>query len=133
MRSRRLTPQAGYRPDSKAARQQAQGRRPWEDPGIELTKTTEGAYLSSDPNVRGAPPLWGKPIVASTAMPLDRFLVGDFQSAATLFDRELPVLDVGTAEDDFLRNLVRLRLEERISLAVQLPGALITGDFGLGA
>ncbi len=101
--------------------------------GIELTKTTDGDYLGVNPHVSNVRTLWGRPVVVSTAMMVDKFLVGDFRTAAVLYDREDPVLDVGTVDDQFIRNLVTLRMEERISLALQLPGALITGDFGLVA
>jgi len=58
------------------------------------------------------------------------FLVGDFQRAATLYDRQDPTLDIATQDqDDFLRNLLKLRMELRLSLTVELPGALVTGEF----
>jgi HK97 family phage major capsid protein len=96
---------------------------------IDLLKTTDGSYIKSDPTAGGVRTIWGVPAVVTPAMAANTFLVGDFTLAATLFDRSAPILDIGVANDDFIRNLVRLRLEERISLAVTLPKALVTGTF----
>lgn len=58
------------------------------------------------------------------------FLAGDFAQAAILIDREAPRLDIAFEDqDDFVKNLCKLRVEERVGLAVQLPGALIAGAF----
>lgn len=96
---------------------------------IELLKDSTGAYLRSDPQVSNVRTLWGKPAVVTTAMQAGKFLVGDFRTAATLYDREPPTLETGWTADDFIRNLVVFRMEERISLALQLPGALVGGPF----
>jgi HK97 family phage major capsid protein len=51
--------------------------------------------------------LWGRPVVVTTAQTASTFLVGDFQKAATLYDRLDPTLDIATQDqDDFLRNLL---------------------------
>lgn len=101
---------------------------------IELMKTTDTAYLLANPKENGARVLWGLPVVTTAAMTIDKFLVGDFPTAAILFDRQEPTLDIAfTDQDDFVRNLVKLRVEERVGLAVTLPGALVKGDFGLVA
>lgn len=98
---------------------------------IELLKTSDGAYLKANPNEGNARVLWGLPVVTTTAMTQDKFLVGDFNQAAVIFDRQNPTLDIATQDqDDFVKNLVKLRVEERLALAVQLPGALVKGDFG---
>ncbi|WP_422085406.1 phage major capsid protein [Variovorax sp.] len=96
---------------------------------IELLKNDDGDYLKADPSSANPRTLWGRPVVTTTAMTVDTFLVGDFATAATLYDREDLVLDIATQDqDDFIRNLVKLRMEERVSLAVQLPGAMVKGD-----
>jgi HK97 family phage major capsid protein len=98
---------------------------------IELMKTTEGAYLFA--NVQGTvqPRLWGLPVVATPAMTIDKFLVGDFQRGATLYDRMgIEVLISTENADDFEKNLATMRAEERLALAVKRPAAFIYGDFG---
>ena len=98
--------------------------------GIELTKTTEGAYIFANPLQLAGPRLWSKPVVSTVAMTIDKFLVGGFK-LQTLYDRMQPeVLISSENADDFEKNLYTMRCEERLALAVKRPGALIRGDFG---
>lgn len=98
--------------------------------GIELTKTTDGAYVFANPTNLAGPRLWGKPVVATVAMTIDKFLVGGFK-LQTLYDRMEPeVLIASENVDDFEKNLYTMRCEERVALAIKKPGALIYGDFG---
>lgn len=97
---------------------------------IDLMKIADGSYLKSDPAVANVRTLWGRPVVTTTAMTVGTFLTGDFAAAATLYDRQDPTLDIATQDqDDFVRNLIKMRMEERVSMALQLPGALIKGTF----
>lgn len=70
------------------------------------------------------------PVVATQAMTVDKFLVGSFASAGTLYDRWQPRVEVGYENDDFTKNLVTVLAEERIALAVKWGEALTYGDFG---
>lgn len=97
---------------------------------IELTKTTEGAYLFANPTGIAGPVLWGRPVVATQAMTVDEFLVGAFKLGAQYFDREDANVVIATEnEDDFVNNLITIRAEERIGLAVYRPEAFIKGTF----
>jgi len=97
---------------------------------IELTKTGEGAYVFANPTALAGPRLWGKPVVSTVAMTIDKFLVGGFK-LQTLYDRMEPeVLIASENVDDFEKNLYTMRCEERLALAIKKPGALIFGDFG---
>lgn len=97
--------------------------------GIELLKTTDGAYLWANPNGNnGNASLWGRPVVSTAAMTQGRFLVGDFRAHAQIFDRQDANLAIATENvDDFERNLVTLRVEERLALAVYRPQAFVKG------
>ena len=98
---------------------------------IRLLKDADGKYLLGDPGANVAPLLFGLPVVATTSMAIDKFLVGDFQQAATLYDRWTPRVEVSTEHADFFtRNLVAILAEERIGLAVKQALALTYGDFG---
>ncbi|MBB5684306.1 phage major capsid protein [Sphingobium boeckii] len=97
---------------------------------IELTKDTAGGYIFANPQQLAGPRLWAKPVVATPAMTIDKFLVGGFK-LQTLYDRMAPeVLIASENSDDFEKNLYTMRCEERVALAVKKPGALIYGDFG---
>lgn len=101
---------------------------------IELTKTTDGAYLFASPQGTVENRMWGLPVVDTPAMDIDKFLVGNFQIGATLYDRMgVEVLISTENADDFEKNLATMRCEERLALAVKRPAAFIYGDFGLVA
>lgn len=100
----------------------------WEE--IELTKTDEGAYIWANPRGLLGPTLWGLPVIDTTAVEEGEFLVGNFQMAAMLWDREDAVVDISTEDrDNFIKNMVTIRAEERLALEVSRPEALIYGDF----
>lgn len=97
---------------------------------IELTKTSDNAYLFATPRGLAAPGLWGRPVVATQSMDAGDFLVGNFTQAASGWDREDMNVTVATEnEDDFLKNLVTILCEERVGLTIYRPEALIVGDF----
>jgi HK97 family phage major capsid protein len=60
-----------------------------------------------------------------------RLLAGDFRRAATLYDREQANVALSTEDgDNFIRNMVTIRAEERLGLEVKNSTALSLGDFG---
>lgn len=100
----------------------------WAD--IELTKDGADRYLFTNPQNGVEPRLWRQPVVETQAMTLDRFLVGAFQLGAQLFDREDANVEISTEDqDNFIKNLVTIRAEERLALAVYRPEAFVKGAF----
>jgi HK97 family phage major capsid protein len=100
----------------------------WAD--IELTKTDDGAYLFANPQNGSDARLWRLPVVETQAMTIDKFLVGAFQLGAQIFDRQDATVEISTEHsDNFTKNLVTIRAEERLTLAVYRPEAFIKGDF----
>lgn len=100
----------------------------WAD--IELTKTDDGAYLFANPQGGTAPRLWGLPVVATQAMTVDKFLVGAFDLGAQIFDRQDATVEISTENsDNFVKNLVTIRGEERLAMAVYRTEAFTKGDF----
>jgi HK97 family phage major capsid protein len=98
---------------------------------VELTKTTDGQYVMSNPANQLTPRLWGLPVIPTLAMNSDEFLVGAFQLGAQIFDRMDAAVELSTEDDDnFRRNMVTIRAEERLALAIYRPEAFVTGDFG---
>lgn len=96
---------------------------------IELTKDTLGRYIIGNPQANTSPSLWGLPVVATeTTQFLGKFLTGPFQGGAQLFDREDANVVVSTENaDDFEKNLVSVRCEERLALADYRPQGFIYG------
>ncbi|WP_454280488.1 phage major capsid protein [Sphingomonas sp. Marseille-Q8236] len=100
----------------------------WTD--IELTKDGNGRYIFANPTGVAGPVLWGKRVLSTVSMAQGTFLVGAFRVAATLYDRLAPeVLISSENADDFEKNLLTMRCEERLGLAVKRPAALIKGPF----
>ena len=74
--------------------------------------------------------LWGIPVVATQAMITGQYLVGQFDPYSQIFDREEAAVEVATQnEDDFIRNVVAVRGEERLALAIYQPSAFAKGTF----
>lgn len=98
---------------------------------IELTKSSTLEYIFALPGSGLAgPSLWGLPVVATQAMSVGKFLTGGFDSAATVLDREDMNVQIATQnEDDFVKNMITVRCEERLALVVKRPEAFIYGDF----
>lgn len=97
---------------------------------IELQKDTQEQYLFANPYGMMTPTLWGRPVVASAAMDTNDFLVGAFGTAAMGWDREMVNVAISYDDgDNFSKNMVTMRGEERIALTVMQTGAFIKGDF----
>jgi HK97 family phage major capsid protein len=98
---------------------------------IESLKTTFGQYLlPTSPLSEGPPRVWGLPVITTPAMTLNDYLCGAFPGNAALFDRETVNVEMAFQnEDDFVRNLVTLRAEERVAFAVFVPKAFAKGPF----
>ena len=102
---------------------------------IELTKDSLGRYILANPSALTGPTLWGLPVVATEAAAFQgKFLTGAFNAAAQLFDREDANVVISTENsDDFEKNMISIRCEERLALAVKRPEAFIYGDFTVPA
>ena len=101
---------------------------------IELTKDANENYVIGNPVGQIAPTLWGLPVVATQAMAVDKFLTGAFGMGAQIFDRQNATVEVSTEDqDNFVKNKVTIRAEERLALAVYRPEAFVYGDLGFVA
>lgn len=97
---------------------------------IELTKETTRGYIMANPSSIMGPTLWGRPVVATTAMADGDFLVGSFQMGAQGWDRQDVNVTVSFEDrDNFIKNMATILVEERLALTVYRPEAFVTGDF----
>jgi HK97 family phage major capsid protein len=96
---------------------------------IQLTKDGMGQYIVGGPQQTLLKTLWGLPVVTTMAITAGTFLSGAFQGGAQLFDRmAIEVLLSTENEDDFVKNMLTIRAEERLALAVYRAAAFITGS-----
>lgn len=97
---------------------------------IRLLRTTQGEYIWGAPSDAGVERLWGQPVVQTPTIAAGTALVGAFKLGAQVFYREgLRVESTNSNEDDFKKNLVAIRAEQREALAVYRPKAFcsVTG------
>jgi HK97 family phage major capsid protein len=100
----------------------------WAD--IETLKDSNGRYIFGNPGQNLQPSMWGLPVVDTNAMPAGHFMVGAFNLAAQVFDREDANVQVSTEDgDNFTKNMVTIRAEERLALAVFRPQSFVYGAF----
>lgn len=69
--------------------------------------------------------LWGLPVVVTTSMTQNTVLVGAFKMGGQLIRRKGLTLDVGYVNDDFKLNLLTLRAETRLALAIWRPKSFV--------
>lgn len=91
----------------------------WQDV-ITLQETT-GGYIfppGGAPIDMVAQRIWGLPVVVTTAMTENTALVGDFRMFSQILRREGIRIDIGYSNDDWVKNLQRIRAEERLTLMI---------------
>jgi HK97 family phage major capsid protein len=91
-------------------------------------KDANGQYYGSGPFVASqTPTLWGLPVAVTPTIAEGTALVGAFQTASQWFSKGGVRLDASNSHSDFfIKNLVAVRCEERLALAVYRPGAFGT-------
>lgn len=101
---------------------------------LELQKDSTGQYIWVNVQEGGVQRMWRLPVIDTNAMPSGEFLVGAFDMAAQVFDREDAGVEVSTEDaDNFTKNMVTIRAEERLALAVYRPESFIHGEFAVPA
>ena len=78
-----------------------------------------GAYYEN-------PKVWGMTVIESAAVTAGKCIIGAFKAGASVVTKAGEGLRVEVSnsnEDDFIRNMVTVRIEERIALAVRVPAA----------
>lgn len=95
---------------------------------IERTKTNDDAYVFGAPQ-KLAPTLWGLPVIATNTMTAGKFMVGAFDMAAQVWNRQGTTVEMSEADDtNFQKNLVTVRAEARLALAIYRPASIQYGN-----
>lgn len=89
-------------------------------------KDTTGRYMFADPASSALPMPWGMRVVESIAVEKGKALVGAFSLAAQIFDRQAATVEMSDQDqDNFVKNTITIRAEERLALAVYFPSAIV--------
>ena len=95
---------------------------------MKMLKDATGRYILGDPSAVAPPTLWGVPLTVTPAITVGSFLTGGFRDASQIFDRmQVEVLISTEDSDNFRKNLITIRCEERLAFAVKRSTAFITG------
>ena len=86
-----------------------------------------GAYLYGAPGTNAGAQPFGVSVVMSQHMPVGSFLIGALRSSAMIYQRQGAVVEMGFVNDDFTKNLVTVRAEERLGLGVDRPAGIMYG------
>lgn len=98
---------------------------------LELEKDTTGRYVMvmEATTAGGSPVIWRVPVVTSTFMDENQFLLADFARAARIYDREEVTITVADQHADFfVKNMVAILAEERLTLATMRASMLVKGE-----
>lgn len=100
---------------------------------IELLKVnagTDNRYIYGDPGSRLGASIWGLPVVVTNAQVAGRFIVMDGQQLGMLWDRADATVAMSEHHDtNFAKNMVTIRMEERLALAIERSSAIVGGTF----
>ena len=98
------------------------------------TKNTNSAYTlpaSTVVTTDGSVSIAGIPLYKSTAIAVDKFVVGDWSMGAQIMQNQGISVQFSEFDgDNFTKNMITVRVEARIALPIYYTGAWIYGDFG---
>ncbi len=97
-------------------------------------KLTDDDYLLRAALLTDAPlRVKGVGTFETTVQTAGTYTVGDFNQGAELIDSETMTIEISNSDqDDFIKDLVTIRIKERIILPVYFTGAFISGTFAAG-
>lgn len=97
----------------------------WQE--IRLLRTADGIYIWGSPSEAGPERIWGLGVTKTTRIAEGTGLVGAFREAAQIFRRSEVAFAVSDSHSDFFqKNLLALRVEERLALVVYRPAGFCT-------
>ena len=99
---------------------------------IEQAKDAENRYMFASPQSSAAPMLWGLPVVVTNSLTAGTFLVGAFNMAAQIWDRQDAIVEMSLEDStNFQKNMVTIRCEERLAVTIYRATAMVGGSFTL--
>lgn len=96
---------------------------------IDAMVTTSNGIQALAVDSMGVTRFRGIPIVPSIGVTADTFAVGAFNQAGIIHNRSGVVVELSDSDgDNFQKNLVTVRAERRLALAIEIPAAIRAGD-----
>lgn len=93
-----------------------------------MEKNASGDYYLGHPASVAPKTLWGLPVWTTPAIAAGKFLVGDFNQAATLWTRQGMTVEMFEQDSDNVqKNLVTIRAERRLGFGVERVKAMCGG------
>lgn len=94
-----------------------------------LLKDGQKRYILGGPGQNVEKTLWGVPVITTGAMTSGKYIMADFTLGGAILDRQELTVDIDRTQDDFIKNLLTIRVERRLGLAVLDAGAIGGGDW----
>lgn len=88
-----------------------------------------GTYLFGMPGAMAASNPFGLRVVLSPYLAPGKVLVAKLDNSAVVFNRSGSVIEMGYVNDDFTKNLITIRAEERLGLSIDRPAGVYYGDY----
>ena len=90
---------------------------------IRTLKNTLNEYFGGGPfGSQNTPNLWGIPVCVTTAIAANKFSIGAYKTCGSVVQNGgTRVASTNSNKDDFEKNLMTIRAEERLALAVRRP------------
>ena len=101
----------------------------WTD--LTLLKDTQKRYILGGPGSASEKSLWGVPVITSSSITQGKYLIPNLSLGAAILDRQELVIDMERTQDDFIKNLLTIRVERRLGLAILDAGAIAGGTWAL--
>ena len=95
---------------------------------MEIAKTDLN-YLYGAPGTNAPMNPFGLRIVLSNHVAAGKFFFCAMNTSAVVYNRQGAVVEMGYVNDDFTKNLVTIRAEERLALGTERPQGILYGNF----
>ena len=99
---------------------------------LAMLKDGQKRYILGGPQAVASKSLWGISVVTSASVTQGKYVLGNLQVGATIYDRQNLNLAMSDSDDqNFTQNLITIRVERRLGVAYEFPQAIMGGDFAL--
>ena len=95
-----------------------------------MVKDTTGRYILGGPQSVATKSLWGVPVVTTASLAAGKIILGNFTLGASIYDRQALTVSMTDSDAENFRSMViTVRVNRRLALVVEQPGAILAGAF----